>query len=49
MTDHRIGLTLYKIDSILDGGLDDIIDALITADRGFSETHNMYEGHDEDC
>ena len=33
VTDHRIGLTLYKIDSILDGGLDDIIDALITADR----------------
>ena len=33
MTDHRIGLTLYKIDSILDGELDEIIDALITADR----------------
>ncbi len=33
VTDHRIGLTLYKIDSILDGELDDLIDALITADR----------------
>ena len=33
MTDHRIGLTLYKIDSILDGALDELIDALITADR----------------
>lgn len=33
VTDHRIGLTLYKIDSILDGELDEIIDALITADR----------------
>lgn len=30
VTDHRIGLSLYKIDQILDGDLDDIIDALIT-------------------
>lgn len=33
VTDHRIGLTLYKIDSILDGDLDEIMDALITTDR----------------
>ena len=33
VTDHRIGLTLYKIDSIINGDLDEIIDALITADR----------------
>ena len=33
VTDHRIGLTLYKIDAIMDGDLDEIIDALITADR----------------
>ena len=33
MTDHRIGLTLYKIDQIMDGALDEIIDALITADQ----------------
>ena len=33
VTDHRIGLTLYKIDEILSGSLDEIIDALITADR----------------
>jgi peptide chain release factor 1 len=32
VTDHRIGLTLYKIDAILNGGLDELIDALITAD-----------------
>ncbi|MBQ6265647.1 MAG: peptide chain release factor 1 [Clostridia bacterium] len=32
VTDHRIGLTLYKIDAILNGDLDEIIDALITAD-----------------
>ena len=33
VTDHRIGLTLYKIEQILNGALDDIIDALIMADR----------------
>ena len=33
VTDHRIGLTLYKIDSIMDGNLDEIIDALVTADQ----------------
>ncbi|WAM33165.1 peptide chain release factor 1 [Caldicellulosiruptor morganii] len=30
VTDHRIGLTLYKLEQILDGDLDEIIDALIT-------------------
>lgn len=30
VTDHRINLTLYKIDEILDGDLDELIDALIT-------------------
>jgi len=33
VSDHRIGLTLYKIEQILNGDLDEIIDALITADR----------------
>ncbi|MEG1639451.1 MAG: peptide chain release factor 1 [Ruthenibacterium sp.] len=33
MTDHRIGLTLYKLDTILDGNIDEIIDALVTADQ----------------
>ena len=33
VTDHRIGLTLYKIDAIMDGGIDDLIDALATADQ----------------
>ena len=33
VTDHRIGLTLYKIDSIMDGDLDELIDALVTADQ----------------
>ena len=29
VTDHRIGLTLYKIDSVMDGDLNEIIEALI--------------------
>jgi len=33
VTDHRIGLTLYKIDAVMDGALDEIIDALATADQ----------------
>ena len=33
VTDHRIGLTLYKIDSVMDGGLDELIDALAAADQ----------------
>ncbi len=33
VTDHRIGLTLYKIDAIMDGGLEELIDALATADQ----------------
>lgn len=33
VTDHRIGLTLHKIDAILAGDLDDILNALITADQ----------------
>jgi peptide chain release factor 1 len=33
VTDHRIGLTLHKLDLILDGELDEIIDALITTDQ----------------
>ena len=31
ISDHRIGLTLYKLDAVLDGDLDEIIDALVTA------------------
>ena len=33
VTDHRIGLTLYQIDAVMDGGLDPIVDALAQADR----------------
>ena len=33
VSDHRIGVTLYKLDSFLDGDLDEIIDGLITSDQ----------------
>ena len=33
VTEHRIGLTLYKLASIMDGELDEIIDGLITSDQ----------------
>ena len=43
VTDHRIGLTLYHLDQIMNGDLDEIIDALITADQALklsSEVEN---------
>jgi peptide chain release factor 1 len=33
VTDHRIGLTLYKIEAILNGDMDEVLDALITFDQ----------------
>ena len=33
VTDHRIGLTLYKIGAVMDGALDELVDALATAER----------------
>ena len=33
VTDHRVNLTLYKIDAVMDGALDEIIDTLATADQ----------------
>ena len=33
VTDHRINLTLYKLEQILNGSLDEVVDALVTADR----------------
>ena len=46
VTDHRIGLTLYKINDIMDGDLDDIIDSLITVDQ--SEKLGSSTADDED-
>ena len=33
VTDHRIGLTLYKLDAVLDGALDLLVEPLLLADR----------------
>ena len=33
VTDHRINVTIYKLENFLDGDLDEIIDALITHDQ----------------
>ncbi len=33
VTDHRINLSLYQIDAIMDGALDELMDALVTADQ----------------
>jgi peptide chain release factor 1 len=33
VTDHRIGLTLYKLESIMEGELDEVTEALITTDQ----------------
>ena len=32
VSDHRIGLTLYKLEQFINGDMDEVIDALITAD-----------------
>ncbi len=39
VTDHRIGLTLYKIDAVMDGDLDELIDGLVTADQAERMKH----------
>lgn len=44
VTDHRINLTLYKLEQILDGDLDEIIDALITTEQ----SEKLSSGSDED-
>jgi len=40
VTDHRIGLTLYRLEDVLNGDLDEIIDALTTADRAAKLANN---------
>lgn len=42
VTDHRIGLTLYKLDKIMDGDIQEIIDACIAADQA-AKLSNMEE------
>lgn len=33
LTDHRVGLTIYKLDAVMNGAIDEIIDTLVTADQ----------------
>ena len=33
VTDHRIGLTLYKLDTYMEGEIDEVVNALITEDQ----------------
>ena len=40
LTDHRIGLTLYKLENVMNGDLDEIIDGLITADQAEKLRHS---------
>ena len=42
VTDHRINLTLYKLDSVLDGGLDEVVEPLIT----FYQAEKLANGGD---
>ena len=44
VTDHRIGLTLYRLADVLNGDLDEVIDALIAADRAEKLKESMENG-----
>ena len=44
VTDHRIGLTLYKIDKVMDGDIQELIDGCTTADQA-AKLAKMNEGH----
>ena len=43
VTDHRVGLTLYRIDDVMNGDLDEIINALATAEQA-EKLKNAHEG-----
>lgn len=44
VTDHRIGLTLYRLFDILNGDIDETIDSLIAADRAEKLKESMENG-----
>ena len=44
LTDHRIGLTLYRLDAVMNGDLDEIIDGLVTADQAERLRNSEQEG-----
>ncbi len=41
ITDHRIGMTVYKFDDMLNGNIDEMVDALITADRAAKNENSI--------
>ena len=43
LTDHRIGLTLYKLENVMNGDMDEIIDGLVTADQAERLKHSQEE------
>ena len=47
MTDHRIGLTLYRLDDLLNGNIEEVIDALIQADRA-AKLQNTIDNQSEE-
>ncbi len=47
LTDHRIGLTIYRLDDILNGNIEEVIDALITADRA-AKLQNTIDNQSEE-
>ena len=44
VTDHRIGLTLYKLDKVMDGDIQEIMDACIAADQAIRLSSLNEEG-----
>jgi peptide chain release factor 1 len=47
VTDHRIGLTLYKIEEVLNGDIDEFVDALITTSQSEKLANNGDDGFDD--
>ena len=47
LSDHRIGLTLYRLEDLLNGNIDEVIDALIAADRAAKMQARIGEEQDE--
>jgi peptide chain release factor 1 len=45
VTDHRIGLTVHKLDQVLQGDLDQLVDALVEADRAAQLRGDGYDGN----
>ena len=44
LTDHRIGLTIYRLEDVMNGNLDEVLDALATADQAAKLAMQQAEG-----